>query len=280
MDFFAKSNPPQITNKSTSFKQIPYKSNISIPTNRETQYISLHLNENQDLLSTKSLITLQESDFSKPFHSKHLPKTFFFRQSLDDQNREILEKRHKLQGINPVNPQIKEKFKKKEVLNVAKSLLIAHQQRIQNLQAANQKILGFGTKDLLRFSRFNDPIMVKNSIIADNTESYAKVQTVFSRKEDKSLVKTKEKDEFLKNNGAKKNKLLEHLEGLQGKTILLKEELGKNSQQQISSRADREKVEKNRKIRITSLKKLNFKRNQLPLSPITQSLRVETSEKA
>lgn len=248
------------------------KGNITIPSGKNALYISSHLNENKELLTTKGI----NSSHPSIHHSKNVDvpidlksRTFFFRQTLNEQNYEMSRKFRIFKGINRINPVIKERFREEESLKIAKSLLLAHDHMLNSLQDTNQKILGLGTKDLVQFSRFNDPLTIKSSIQHGNGVSYKRIiQKEFSLTEDAKNEENLNEEKYLpiivKKNEGNINHSSENLDVVQGKNILLT----KDSKTQKTNKG---------KIRKIGLKQMNFKKNQMALAPISLSFKVKSS---
>ena len=245
-------------------------SNLTIPAGLDAHYISQNLNKNHAILSTKPLKT-QNSLATASGYNDSLTEgsqNFFFRQSLPEQDREIVQSIKNYHGINRIKPEIKEKVRNNEFLKVTKSLLIANNNQAHELRPENKKIMGLGTQDLLHLSKFIDPTMIKESIINDNSMVYPEIQRHFGWQKEalhenneiggSGMGKVKGGwDSPYKKNLNKQEHF--HLEGTKMRTKRTEESGGprKNDKALVSH----------------TQKKLNFKRSQNKTTPIAESLK-------
>lgn len=285
------------TNKTQSFSQTQYtnnyekyfptfSSNISIPNGENAHYISKNINKNNEFFSIKPLMTSPhsqvhsemlsnnlnstlsiekldhvENKFNKVSHSDNL----YIKKSSLEQNFELLQKFKDVHGLNSIKPALKEKYRNQELLKVTRSLLIANDSMTKHLKSTNKRILGIETQDLIHYSKYADPNMIKTSIKTDNDNNYPQIQRHFGL-EGKFKDEDYENKRFMATKGewskvGERKIGSDEVLGLQGHKI-------KTNFSEGTIKFKEFKVAKMEKIKKNSIKQVNFKKNQQSLTPI------------
>ena len=224
-------------------------------------------------LAQKSQISknIENSQFSEKILES--PENLFFKLSLAEQNYVISQNFKNFQGINNIKPDIKEKYRNKEFLKVTKSLLIAHDNLANDLKGDNKRILGLATQDLINFSRFAAPNLIKQSIIDDNNKNYYNIQRHFG------LYNEREDSIHSENTGRiSKNKFLlkiteNELKRKNGEIELLGKKMKTKFPVEMKIRHKKFHVADNEKKYLLSVKKINFKKSQSSTNSIASFMK-------